>query len=154
MRNAIKVDFYNNTIIITREFAKLASDVRSQEYSMLQKARSNNPEYSVKVRTIKKNPNKETYKGLTYAYMERYIITHETREQATETLTKLAEMYQLAQCRRNGYGYATIKRWFLTRYPDVEKFGVEEAMKRAEEAREKAEATEVEATTTEEKAVA
>ena len=151
MRNAIKVDFYNNTIIITREFAKLASDVRSQEYSMLQKARNNNPEYSVKVRTIKKNPNKETYKGLTYAYMERYIITHETREQATETLTKLAEMYQLAQCRRNGYGYATIKRWFLTRYPDVEKFGVEEAMRRAKEARENAEA---EATTTEEKAVA
>ena len=96
MRNDIKIDFINNTIIMTREFAKLASDVRSQEYAMLQKARSNNPEYSVKVRTIKKNPNKETYKGLTYAYMERYIITHETREQATETLTKLAEMYQLA----------------------------------------------------------
>lgn len=147
MRNAIKVDFYNNTIIITREFAKLASDVRSQEYSMLQKARSNNPEYSVKVRTIKKNPNKETYKGLTYAYMERYIITHETREQATETLTKLAEMYQLAQCRRNGYGYATIKRWFLDKYPDIKKFGIEE--EKAEVAEEKTEAT-----TTEEKAVA
>ena len=114
---------------------------------MLQKARSNNPEYSVKVRTIKKNPNKETYKGLTYAYMERYIITHETREQATETLTKLAEMYQLAQCRRNGYGYATIKAWFLDKYPDVKKFGIEE--EKAEVAEEKTEAT-----TTEEKAVA
>ena len=151
MRKPIRIDFTNHAIVLTREFQKLASDVRSDEYSTLQRVRKDYPDFSVGTRAIKKNPNKNTYKNLTYSYMEKYIRVHEKKEQATETLTKLAEMYQLAQCRRNGYGYATIKRWFLTRYPDVEKFGVDEAMKRAEEAREKAEA---EATTTEEKAVA
>ena len=123
MKNAIKVDFYNNTIIITREFAKLASDVRSQEYSMLQKARSNNPEYSVKVRTIKKNPNKETYAGLTYEYMKDYIILHTSKEEEEAAMAEFNELVLISKCHSKALRYPTIKKWFLSKYPEVAEFG-------------------------------
>ena len=35
------------------------------------------PDYSVVKRNIKKNPQKESYRGLTYAYMEHYILMHD-----------------------------------------------------------------------------
>ena len=147
MRKAIRIDFTNHAIVLTREFQKLASDVRSDEYATLQRVRKDYPDFSVGIRAIKKNPNKNTYKNLTYSYMEKYIRTHEEKAQATEIFTELAEMYLLAQCHKNGVGYATIKSWFLDKYPDVKKFGIEE--EKAEVAEEKTEAT-----TTEEKAVA
>ena len=60
-------------IVLTREFQKLASDVRSDEYATLQRVRKDYPDFSVGTRAIKKNPNKNTYKNLTYSYMEKYI---------------------------------------------------------------------------------
>ena len=52
MKNTINVDFINNRLVMTRAFAKLASDIRSEEYQILQKARHDYPNFSVEVRTI------------------------------------------------------------------------------------------------------
>ena len=55
----IKVDFITNTIIITKEFAALASDPTSEEYVTLNLVKSENPEMKVVTRTRKKSSSKE-----------------------------------------------------------------------------------------------
>ncbi len=62
----IKVDVIGGRIILDVKFAKAASHYGSAEYKRLQKAKEDNPEFSVERKVIKKNPTKESYKGLTY----------------------------------------------------------------------------------------
>ncbi len=123
MKNAIKIDFINNRILMTRAFAKLASDVRSKEYEMLQKARCDYPNYTVEIRTIKRNPDKETYAGLTYNYMMDYIRTHEAAETRELVLAEFNEMLLISKCHSKAFRYPTIKKWFLEKYPAVAEFG-------------------------------
>ena len=59
----IKVDFITNTIIITKEFAELASDHTTEEYVTLNLVKSENPKMKIATRSRKKsskerNPNK------------------------------------------------------------------------------------------------
>ena len=124
MRTPLKVDFIGHCIIMTRAFEKRASDVRSEEYEILQKARSDYPSFSIVIRSIKRNSDKKTYKNLTYDYMRRYIITHGTKEEQTANLNEFSELRLIGECHTNAKAYATIKSWFLTKYPEVAEFGV------------------------------
>ena len=63
MKNTLKIDRENALIIMDRTFAKLSENTRSEEYAHLQQVRKDYPTYKVTTRQIKKNPNKETYKG-------------------------------------------------------------------------------------------
>ena len=73
MKSVIKVDFENKVIYMNRIFAKEAANAKSDEYRQLQEVRKDYPDYPVKIRTIKKQPLKESYKGLTYDFMENYM---------------------------------------------------------------------------------
>ena len=79
MKNTIRVDFENHCLVMDRTFAKKAQDVRSEEYAILQKVRLEYPEYCVKRRSIKRNEHKESYRGLTYRYMEKYNPSYAIR---------------------------------------------------------------------------
>jgi len=91
MKNTLKIDFANRTIIMDREFAKNASNTFSAEYQKLQAVRAENPDFTVVRKTIKKNPKKESYKGLTYQYMEDYITMHEPKESRKAVLDEFYE---------------------------------------------------------------
>lgn len=121
MTNKLSVDFVKGLIIMDKAFAKLAIDTYTEEYTHLQKIRLDYPNYKVIVREIKKNPKKETYKGLTYGYMFNYISIHGTEEDAKE----LEDMILISECHRQGFRYPTIKNWFLEKYPDVKTFWIE-----------------------------
>ena len=123
MKNTVKIDMINCRLIMDRTFAKKASNVRSEEYEILQNVRRDYPNYEVVVRKIKKNPNKKTYSGLTYQYMEDYIRTHGTREEITKNLKEFEEMKIISQCHSKGFRYPTIKKWFLEKYPEIALFG-------------------------------
>ena len=66
MTNFLRVDAVNRQLVMDKAFAKNAKIVGSAEYNMLQRARSDYDGYSVVTRRIKRNPNKESYKGLSY----------------------------------------------------------------------------------------
>lgn len=123
MKNALYIDFENNKIVMTSLFAKNCANTSSAEYRQLQSVRKDYPEYKVITREIKKNPNKESYKGLTYDYMEDYILTHEDAENADAVLAELAEMRLIAACHSKAFRYPVIKKWFLDKYPEVKNFG-------------------------------
>lgn len=124
MKNILKVDFANKQIIMDRTFAKNSTDTRSEEYAHLQRVRADYPTFTVSTRTCKKNPNKESYKGLTYAYMEDYIICNEGKDTVLEVLDEYNHLRLISECHSKSRRYAPIKRWFLAKYPEVAEFGL------------------------------
>ena len=123
-KNTIKIDHHLKKLIMDRTFYKNSCDVRNEEYDILQKVRADYPNYTPSIRRIKKNPNKECYKGLTYEYMERYIKTYEPEETRAEVLDKFEEMKFISQCHSVAHRYPVIKNWFLTKYPTVKNCGL------------------------------
>lgn len=124
MTNYLRVDTVNRQLVMDKAFAKNASIVGSREYEMLQQARNDYKDFTVIKRTIKKNPNKESYKGLTYDYMEDYIRTHENAENVKEMLNEFREMRLISQCHSKAFRYPIIKKWFLEQYPEIEEYGM------------------------------
>ena len=61
VKNPIKVNFANGTIVISKSFSVKASVVGTKEYLALTDVQNSYPDYQIEVREIKKNSNKETY---------------------------------------------------------------------------------------------
>ena len=123
MTNYAKVDHTNRRIVMDRTFAKNAEIVGSTEYEKLQACRKDYPTYTVVRREIKKNPNQVRYGGLTYQYMEDYIMTHESRETLNAVLDEFNEMLLISRGYSKAFRYPTIKRWFLLKYLEFAEFG-------------------------------
>lgn len=121
----IRIDFEKNEVIMTRKFAAAASDPHTKEYATLQNVLNTYEGIHIRKHTIKKNPNKECYKGLTYAYMREYIKTHEPKVNVESALAELEDMILISKCHSNGFRYPTIKKWFLDKYKEVAEFGTE-----------------------------
>ena len=122
MKNTLKINHENKTIVMDRTFAKFAENTRSDEYAHLQQVRRDYPDYTVSLRTIKRKQKKETYKGLTYEYMEDYILRHESEENALAIIKEFNELRTISKCHKQGLRYPTIKRWFLEKYPEIVDF--------------------------------
>ncbi len=126
MKNTLTVNHANHTIVMDRTFAKRAVDTRSEEYTHLQAVRRDYPNYQVVQRHIRTNSNKNTYRGLTYEYMESYIMTHGTEETKLTNFKTYQEMRIIAECQGNAFRYPVIKSWFLGKYPEIVRFGIGE----------------------------
>jgi len=124
MKNTLRLDHHNRTIIMDRTFAKYAANTMSTEYAHLQAVRQDYPNYTVTQRQIKRKATKECYRGLTYEYMEDYIKTHGSKEEVTTNLADYKELKLISQCHSTSRRYPTIKKWFLAKYPEVMEFGV------------------------------
>ena len=124
MKNTLRFDHDARCIVMDRTFYKNSSNIRFEEYAMLQRARQDYPTYTPVIKRIKRNPNKETYKGLTYAYMERYIESHDN---ADEIMAEYKEKRLISECHGKARRYPAIKKWFLEQYPEIEQFGKEES---------------------------
>ena len=125
MKPIIRVNHKDKKIEMNKEYFKRIQNPKSEEYATLQMVRKDYPHYEECLYTIKRNPNKKTYKGLNYEYMETYILTHEPKETKTVVLDEFYNMRHIAECHKASYGYAVIKKWFLAKYPEIAEFGVE-----------------------------
>ena len=118
----ITINAKNNTIVITKAFAKKASKFKSDEYNALQEVRKDYPSFRVEVKTAPKK--KDSFKGLTYAYMEKYIAKHDDAEQTImkeyETLRGIGEEAESAMAESASYG--EMKEWFLNKFPEIRAF--------------------------------
>ncbi len=120
MNKGIVIKFKERQIVLGAEFSKKARDVESQEYMALRNVRQDYPDYEIKVRSIRKCPGKESYKGLSYSYMERYISGHD--DNTGSIRKKYDEKRLLAEC--HSIRYPHIKAWFLQTFPEVKNYGV------------------------------
>ena len=123
MKNTLKIDHNKRMIIMDRTFEKYAANTMSDEYAHLQQVRRDYPSYNVMRRQIRKNANKKTYNGLTYEYMEDYIMTHGEAERIKKNLHDFHEMRLISECHGRAFRYPIIKSWFLEKYPEITKFG-------------------------------
>lgn len=123
--NTIKVNHSKRIIEMDRVFYKASLDVRSEEYQILQQVRKDYPNYQPMRKTAKKNPDKKTYRGLTYEYMEEYICAHESEATKEAVLHEFHEKILISRCHSDAYRYPTIKKWFLDKYTEIAEFGVE-----------------------------
>ena len=125
MKNYCRIDHENRQIIMDRTFAKNSENTRSDEYAHLQQVRRDYPDYTVTRRAIKTNPNKKTYKGLTYDYMRRYIMDcKKPAKERLELLSEFDKLYLISQCQSKSLRYPVIKHWFFEKFPEIENFGV------------------------------
>ena len=81
----MKVNMFERTIVLTKKEMTAASRYGSDAYKELQNARRDNPGFEVVTVTRTVKTQRETYKGLTYAYMEKYIKTHDDAEKTIWT---------------------------------------------------------------------
>jgi len=130
----ITINTKNATIELTKVFAKNASRFGSEEYKQLQMARADYPNYRVITKSTSKGS--DHFKGLTYAYMEKYM--NENKEDAL-----LKEYYTLCGKDENGKDvefaatatYGQVKEWFIVNHPqlDTKKKSIDDILKNVRE---------------------
>ncbi len=121
----LTVNAKNYSIEMTKTFATAASRVGTEEYRQLQKARRDYPNYKVVTNTPKvaKN-NKPSFKGLTYAYMEKYILAHDNEDRSimNEYLELRGMSIEGEEALAESAHYQDMKNWFLDKFPAVANF--------------------------------
>lgn len=119
----LTVDHKNKTITMTKRFEKLTRNFVSDESKTLAKAMRQYPHYKIEIRKIKSNPDKMTYKGLTYDVMKDYFTANKA-EQAKYLREKLDEMRGRRAGKRDKTmkqcSYAEIRAWFFAECPEIE----------------------------------
>ena len=120
----MKINFSAKVIEMTAKFAKAAAKFGSDEYKQLQEARRDYPNFKVATVTRKATTQKETYKGLTYSYMESYIKAHDDENKSImaeyEMLRGLSQEAQEALA--EPCSYIEMKDWFLKKFPAIAEF--------------------------------
>lgn len=112
------------SIEMSKKFAKAASKYGTEEYTSLQAARKDYPDY--KIVTISRKPaaKKENYKGLTYEYMEMYIQKHDDEEGSimNEYLMLRGKTEDAAEALAESFSYKEMRDWFLKKFPAIASF--------------------------------
>ena len=115
--NAYTIDHANNTITITREFAKRSAVIASEEYRVLSQLHKDFPEYTIQPRKANVDKNKKkTHVGLTLDFMKKYL----------ERLNDPAALNEFESVKAYYKGhpayYAKVKAWFLSKYEDYDEY--------------------------------
>ena len=108
----------SKTLEITKKFASMASRFGSNEYMELKAARSEFPTFKVVIKTTSRK-SKDSFKGLTYDFMEKYI---NSRSNSENIINEYNQMREIGKSVAAVKAYAQIKKWFLEKYPEVAKF--------------------------------
>ena len=106
----IRINEKNYTIEITKKFAAAAKRFGTHEYDDLQTVRRDYPKYRVITKSTKKKA--DSFKGLTYEYMETYIRAKDP--------DRMEEFKSVMKQNEHGDNptYGEVKRWFLDCYKE------------------------------------
>lgn len=96
-----------STAVASKTFMKNAMIYGTEEYRILRSFKAENPGVVVSAKAIKKNPNKDSYKNLTYGNMIAYI---NELDNASELLKEFDRQKKMAVIAKNPYRY--VLNWF------------------------------------------
>ena len=116
MKN-ITLNYRKHTIEITKSFEKKASKYNSDEYRMLSKVRRENPDFRVVIVAGSKG-RADTYKGLTYDYMKKYMEMKEDKE-GLEILSQIRKQKDDELSFEKTQSFLKTRKWFLEKYPEL-----------------------------------
>lgn len=120
----MNINMKKNAIELTKKEAAAAAKFGTTEYKALQEARRDNPGFKVVTITRKANTKKESYKGLTYGYMEMYIQKHDDEEQSIMAEYKMLRglTEEAEEVLAESFSYQEMKDWFLKKFPAIAEF--------------------------------
>lgn len=102
------IEFTSETTAVTsKSFLKEAKVFGTKEYYILKKFKAENPDVVVSAKTIKKNPDKESYKNLSYSNMVAYISELTNK---AELIDEFERQKRMAKIAKNRYRY--MLNWF------------------------------------------
>ena len=118
----INIDHSKKAIIIPKGIAKKASTFGTEEYNAFIAVRETFPGYEISVRTVNRTPSrkdsKDSLRGLTYEYIERYLNKYGTDDQKLE-YNLLRNPVHDDGLESKPKSYIDIRKWFLTTFPQV-----------------------------------
>ncbi len=125
--NGYKINFVDNTITITADFAKAMNDPNSKEYKAIARVRKDFPDFEI-VRKTHRTPAKyinkqgeeykrNQFKDLTYDRMEKFMSVLPQKE---AYLTEYDKVMAFA-CAAKGNGYPLVRKWFVEQFPQFRK---------------------------------
>lgn len=115
-------DHVNKTIIGTKSALKRAGIPGSDESKAFASMIRDYPHYEVVAKDVKKNPSKNSHKGLNMSLVRAYL---EIQENASELKEKLKRIENMAK-EQKLKAFPLVKRWFIGMF---ENFDVETAQK-------------------------
>lgn len=125
------INYEKEIIEMTKAEAKEAGKYNSEKYNELKEIRSVFPTFRIVTKSTPKK--RDTYKGLTYAYMIKYIEEHTKEDDVRRTefsqMSGYVNAKKLALAETATYG--EVKAWFLLKFPEIEEYN-----KKVEELRE------------------
>ena len=107
------INYEKMTIIISKRFAKQASQFDTAEFKLMKRLREEFSGFTFTYKSINKNSEKQTYKGLSMDEMKRFIDGRSDKEKDT-----FSKACKLAESRKQGK-YAVVKKWFLKNYKEA-----------------------------------
>ena len=118
------INYSSHTIQMTKKFAKAAEKFGSEEYNNLQEAKRDNPNFKIVVVSRKTATKKDTYKGLTYEYMETYIKAHDNDQHSIMAQYEMLRgtSKEAKEALAEPCSYNEVKAWFLNTYPAIANF--------------------------------
>ena len=118
------INYSAHTISLTKSEMTAARRFGSDTYKALQEARRDYPGFTVTTITRKVSTQRETYKGLTYAYMEKYITAHDDEKKSimAEYNMSRGKSEDPAALLPYTYTYTEMKAWFLGKFEEIAKF--------------------------------
>ena len=119
---SINISSRTRSLVLTKSFAAKAAFFGTDEYKMLQEAHRDYPGYKVTVGKTKEAKN--IYAGLDYAYMEKYIATHDDEEKTimAEYQMLRGESEEAKAINARSASFFEIRSWFLKTFPAIEEF--------------------------------
>ena len=120
----MKINQRNQTIEMSKKFAKAAAVFGSKEYRQLQEVRQDYPNFRVVTVSRKAVAKKETVKGLSYEYMERYIQKYDDDKKSimAEYLMLRGKTAEAEEALAESCTYLEMREWFLKKFPALAQF--------------------------------
>ena len=133
-KSKLMVKYAEGVIEMNTTFAKEMRNPLSEEYALLQRTRQDFPTFAIRRRQIKSNPQKDTYKGLTYEHMKNYIKKHDDED--GKIMAEFNDLIALDKKNKvegaehlEAASYNDVKKWFLAKFPEIKEYKEQHAEK-------------------------
>lgn len=122
----MNANLFSCKIEMTKTEAKAAGKINSEKFNELHTLRTMYPTFEIEIKAsaAKKNSTRESYKGLTYEYMEKYISAHDDEKKSIMAEYEMLRgtTTEAQEALANSASYYEMKIWFLKKFPAIAEF--------------------------------
>ena len=118
------INYASMTIEMTKAESKAAGKIGTEEFKNMLTLMQQFPNYKIQVIARAATKKSCDYKGLTYAYMEKYIKAHDNDKHTimAEYEDLRGESDAAKDVLADSFTYQEIKNWFLGKFPEIREF--------------------------------